>query len=88
MNSILNSPDILAAIQQRKKATGLKLKASRQNIVETTNLLTGPLPKATSKAQNISRFVSNGITIYKGVRICASVLGGLLFFFGRRKRRR
>ena len=88
MNSILNSPDILATIQQRKKATSLKLKASRQHIVETTNFLTGPLPKATNKAQNISRFVSNGITIYKGVRICASVLAGLYFLFGRRKRRR
>ena len=88
MSSILNSPDILAALQQRKRATERKLKASRTRISETANLFWSPLPKTTSRAQHISRFVSNGLIIYNGIRICTNILSAVQSIFGRRKRRR
>ena len=88
MSSILNSPDILAALQQRKRATGRKLKASGQRIKDTANLFWSPMPKTASRAQHISRFVSNGVLIYNGIRIFASVYSTMRTLFGHRKRRR
>ena len=88
MSSILNSPDILAALQQRKKVTGQKLKASRTRITETTSQLWSPMPKATSRAQHISHLVSNGLFIYNGIRIFASIYSSARSLFGFRKRRR
>ena len=88
MSSILNSPDILVALQQRKKATGRKLKASRQRIIETASQFWSPLPKTTSRAQSISRIVSNGVFIYNGIRIFANVLSTMRMLFDHRKRRR
>lgn len=88
MSSILDSPDILLALRQRKKATGRKLKASRQHIMETASQFYAPLPKATSRAQSVSRFVSNGITIYKGFRIFTTVISTFRSLFSSRKRRR
>ena len=88
MSSILDSPDILVALQQKKKATGRKLKASRQRIIETASQFWSPLPKTTSRAQSISRIVSNGVFIYNGFRIFVSVFSTLRSLFGRRRRRR
>ena len=88
MSSILDSPDILAALQQRKKATSRKLKASRTSIMGKANQFWSPLPKATSRAQHISRFVSNGFLIYNGIRIFANVYSTMRMLFGRGKRRR
>lgn len=87
MNSILNSPDVLAALQKRKHLTGKKLEASRQRIVKTAGFLVSPQPQASSRIQNINRFVSNGLVIYKGIRICVGVLSSLHFLFGRRRRK-
>jgi len=88
MNSILNSPDILAALQQRKKATEQKLKASRQQFVTTANQFWSPMPRNASKTQRISRLVSDGVLIYNGIRIFASVLSAARSLFGHRRRRR
>lgn len=88
MSGILDSPDVLQALQQRKQATGRKLEASRRRIMDTASQFYAPLPKATSRAQHISRFVSNGITIYKGFRIFTTVVTAFRSLFTRRKRRR
>lgn len=88
MSSILDSPDILTALRQKKKATGRKLETSRQHIMDTASQFYSPLPKATSRAQSVSRFVSNGIAIYKGFRIFTSVVSTFRSLFGHRKRRR
>lgn len=88
MSTILNSPDILAAVKQRKKVTSRKLKASQKRIVDTANQFWAPVPKATSRAQHVSRFVSNGLLIYNGIRIFANVFSTMRSIFGRRKRRR
>ena len=88
MSSILNSPDILAALQQRKKATEQELQASRSRIVKQAGQFWSPMPKATSRAQSISRLVSNGVVIYNGLRIFASILSAVRTLFGFRKRRR
>lgn len=88
MSSILDSPDVLAALRQRKRATGRKLEASRHHIMETTSLLTSPLPKATSGVQRVSRIVSSGFVIYKGFRIFSNVVSTFRSAFGHRKRRR
>lgn len=88
MSSILNSPDILVALQQRKEATRQKLETSRTRIKEQANQFWSPLPKATSRTQHISRLVSNGIVIYNGFRIGLRVLSAVRTLFGFRKRRR
>ena len=88
MSSILNSPDILADLRQRKSATGRKLKASRQHMMEGASQLWSPLPKNASRAQNVSRLVSNGILIYNGIRIFARIYSAARSLFGRRRYRR
>jgi len=89
MSTIINSPDILAALQQRKTETGRKLKTSRQHIIEEANQLWAPMPKSTSRAHSISQLVSNGVFIYNSIRILASVISATRSLFGiRRKRRR
>ena len=88
MSSILNSPDILIALQQRKRATERKMEASRQRIMDSATQFYAPLPKATSRAQHISRFVSNGFAIYKGLRVFTSVVSTFRSLFGHRKHRR
>ena len=88
MNSIQNSPDILAALRQRKHAVRKKLKASREQMIETASCLTGPMPKGTSNVQRISRLVASGIAIYRGFRLCTSIVSGLHSLFTPRKRRR
>ena len=88
MSSILDSPDVLAALQQRKKATGRKLKASRQRMQVTANQFYSPVPKATTRARSISRLVSDGFFIYKSLRLFASVVTTMGSLFGSRKRRR
>lgn len=88
MSNILDSPDILVALQQRKRATEQKLEASRQRIMDSATQFYSPLPKATSRAQHISRFVSNGFAIYKGIRVFTSVVSAFSSLFGHRKRRR
>lgn len=85
--SILDSPDILLALQQRKRRVGRRLKASRQRITERASQFYAPLPKATSRAQTVSRFVSNGVVIYKGFRIFTNVVTTLRSLFGRTRRR-
>ena len=88
MNNILNSPDILAALQQRKVATEKKLKVSRQRIMNDANQLWAPLPKSTSRAQRISHLVSNGLFIYNGIRVFAQIYSATRSLFGPRSRRR
>jgi hypothetical protein len=46
------------------------------------------MPKSASKAQVISRMVSNGVLIYNGIRIFANVVSTFRSIFGRRRRRR
>jgi len=88
MNSILNSPDILVALQQRKLATEQKLKTSRTRIQEMGKQLWSPMPKATSRAERVSQLVSNGVMIYNGVRIFASIISSVRSLFGPKRRRR
>lgn len=86
MSNILNSPDILATLRQRKMVTGRKLKASRTRIQKEAGQLWSPVPKATSRAQNISRLVSNGYALYNGFRIFFSVFSAARTLFGSNKR--
>ncbi len=88
MSSLLNSPDILTALQQKKRATERKLKASRLQILESANQFWSPMPKATSRAQSISRLVSNGFLIYNGIRVFSQVVSSVRSLFGFRRRRR
>lgn len=88
-NSILNSPDALAALRQRKHAIKKQLRASHEQMAETANYLTGgSYSKATSKVQGIGRLVVNGLVIYRGFRLCSSIATGLHSLFSPRSRRR
>ena len=46
------------------------------------------MPKATSRAQSISRLVSNGFLIYNGIRVFSQVVSSVRSLFGFRRRRR
>lgn len=87
MSSILNAPDILAAVQERKMQKKQALNASRQRLQKAMQNLTAPLPKTTGKASNVSRMVSTGFMIYNGTRIGLKIFTALRSLFGRRRRR-
>ena len=89
MSSILDSPDALAALQERKREVRKKLQDSRQQMTVTASSLTGgSLPQAVGKLHGISRLVFNGLVIYRGFRLCSGVVSGIHSFFTPSKRRR
>ena len=89
MSSIVNSPDVLAAIQQRKRSIKKKLQASRTQMTGNVSYLTGgPMPKTTDRVQRITRLLVNGLVIYRGFRLCSGVVSGIHSFFTPSKRRR
>ena len=89
MSSIVNSPDVLAAIRQRKRTVKKKLQASKTQMTDNVSCLTGgSLPKTANRLQSISRLIINGLVIYRGFRLCSGVVSGIHAFFAPRKRRR
>jgi hypothetical protein len=88
MSSIVNSPDILAALRERKHTVKRRMEFSRTQMQETANNLTGKsMSKTTSRALTISRLVINGIAIYKGFRFCTNVATSVRSLFALFKRR-
>lgn len=89
MNSIMNSPDVLAALQQRKRRIKKKLQASRTQMTDNVSYLTGgKMPQTTDRVQKIARLLINGLVIYRGFRLCSGVVSGIHSFFTPSKRRR
>ena len=89
MSNIANSPDVLLAIQQRKRSIKKKLQASRTQMTENVSCLTGgSIPKTTDRVQRITRLLVNGLVIYRGFRLCSGVVSGIHSFFTPSKRRR
>ena len=89
MNSILSSPDALAAIRQRKQAIKKKLDSSKHQMTGVVSSLTGsPMPKTTSRAQAISRLIINGLVLYRGYRLCSDIFAGIHSFISPKRRRR
>lgn len=89
MSNIVNSPDVLAAIQQRKRSIRKKLKNSRTQITDNVNYLTGgKMTKTTDRVQKIARLLINGLVIYRGFRLCSGVVSGIHSFFTPSKRRK
>ena len=89
MSSIVNSPDALAAIQQRKRSIKKKLQASRTQMTDNVSYLTGGnMPKTTDRVQKITRLLINGLVLYRGFRLCSGVVSGIQSFFTSSKRRK
>lgn len=89
MSNIANSPDVLLAIQQRKRSIKKKLQASRTQMTDNVSYLTGgSMPKMTDRVQRISRLLINGLVLYRGFRLCSGVVSGIHSFFTPSKRRR
>ena len=89
MSSIVNSPDVIAALQQRKRTIKKKLQASRTQMTDNVSYLTGgKMPKTADRAQKIARLVLNGLVLYRGFRLCSGVVSGIHSFFTPSKRRR
>lgn len=89
MSNIANSPDVLLAIQQRKRSIKKKLQASRTQMTDNVSFLTGgSIPKTTDRVQRITRLLVNGLVIYRGFRLCSGVVSGIHSFFTPSKRRR
>ena len=88
-NSIVNSPDVLAALQQRKRKIKRKLQNSRTQMTDNVSYLTGgKMPKTTDTVQKISRLLINGLVLYRGFRLCSGVVSGIHSFFTPRKGRK
>ncbi len=89
MSSIINSPDVLAALQQRKRKIRRQIQNSRTQMTDNVSYLTGgKMSKTTDRAQRIARLLINSIVIYRGYRLCSGVASGIYSFFTPRKRRR
>ena len=89
MNSIVNSPDALAALRQRKRKVQRKLQASRTQRTDNVSYLTGgKMPQTTDRVQKIARYLINGLVLYRGFRLCSGVASGIYSFFTPRKKRR
>ncbi|MCH5168363.1 MAG: hypothetical protein J1F27_01890 [Prevotellaceae bacterium] len=86
MSSILQSPDILAALRQKKKNTARRLKESRLRVQEAAGDFTSSR-KSASGTHGVTRLISNGIAAYEGIRLFMSVYSAVRVFFGFRRRR-
>jgi hypothetical protein len=88
-SSIVNSPDVLAALQQRKRRIKRKLENSRTQMTDNVSYLTsGKMPLTTDRVQKIARLLINGLVIYRGFRLCSGVVSGIHSFFTPSKKRR
>ncbi len=88
-NSIVNSPDVLAALQQRKRRIKRKLENSRTQMTDNVSYLTGGrMPKTADSMQKIGRLLINGLVIYRGFRLCSNVFTSIHSLFTPSKRRR
>jgi len=85
-DQIINSPDILVSLRQEKAILRKKLRRSSGKMSGTTHQIFAPVPRAKTKAQGISQFVSNGIAIWEGIRIGMGLIAALRGFFGGRRR--
>ena len=85
-DQIINSPDILASLRQEKDAIRKKLRKSSNRMSGTTHQIFAPVPRAKTKAQGVSQFISNGIAIWEGVRIGMGLISAVRNFFGGKRR--
>lgn len=89
MNTLADSPDVLAALRDRKALVKSKMQASRTQMMEKVNGLKGGATSGTAgKLHSISRLVTNGLFIYQGIRLASSIVSGIQTIFFPRKRRR
>ena len=85
-DQIINSPDILVSLRQEKEAIRKKLRKSSGRMSGTTHQIFAPVPRAKTKAQGVSQFVSSGLVIWEGVRIGMGLISAIRNFFGGRRR--
>lgn len=89
MNGIANSPNVLAAIRERKQAVKGQLQTSRTTMLENVRSMTGTAsPQASNRLQSVSRLITKGILIYQGFRFCSNIFSSIHSIFSLRKRRR
>lgn len=89
MNGIANSPNVLAAIRERKLAVKEQLQTSRTIMLENVRSMTGTAsPQASNRMQSVGRLITKGILIYQGFRFCSNIFSSINSIFSLRKRRR
>ena len=89
MNSIVNSPDALAALRQRKRKVQRKLQASRTQMTDNVSYLTGGnMPKTADRVQKLTRRLINGLVLSRGSRPRSGAFSRIHSFFTPSKRRR
>lgn len=89
MNGIANSPNVLAAIRERKLAVKEQLQMSRKTMLENVRSMTGTAsPQASNRMQSVGRLITKGILIYQGFRFCSNIFSSINSIFSLRKRRR
>jgi len=89
MSGILDSPDVLVALRQRKRVIKRRLDASRLQMTERASFLTGgSVQKKADRLHGIGRIVVNAFAVYRGIRLCTDIISGIRSVFTPRKRRR
>jgi hypothetical protein len=89
MNGIANSPNVLAAIRERKLVVKEQLQTSRTTMLENVSSMTGTAsPQASNRMQSVGRLITIGILIYQGFRFCSNIFSSINSIFSLRKRRR
>ena len=89
MTDIVNSPDVLAALRQRKRKIKRQMLNSRTQMTDNVSYLTGgKMPKTADRTKKIARLLINGLVIYRGFRLFSGVASGIYSFCTPRKRRR
>jgi hypothetical protein len=89
MNGIANSPNVLAAIRERKLVVKEQLQTSRTTMLENVRSMTGTAsPQASNRMQSVGRLITKGILIYQGFRFCSNIFSSINSIFSLRKRRR
>ena len=92
MSYLVNSPDVLLALRQRKRYVRMKLQASRTRMKEGVSLLPGMSPargkaRTLDRVQVFARIAMNGILAYRGYRLCMNVVRTIRSLFSTRRRR-
>ena len=82
MNSISAAPDVLNALQMKKRAKRREIRQSQKRLADAFRETVSPLSKTTESAHGIRNMVTKGVLIYKGFRIGHSVYTTLRYLFG------
>ncbi|MBO7067293.1 MAG: hypothetical protein J6W52_01230 [Bacteroidaceae bacterium] len=85
--NISSQIDAFKALRESKLQVQKELNTSKKQLQGKIQNFFAPLPEARKNTTRISRLVSNGLAIYEGIRLGASIISAFRSIFGRKRRR-